>query len=31
MVVDGFAAALRLREENEAYFNVLAKYSARFE
>ena len=31
MVVDGFAAALRLREENEAYFNVLANYSARFE
>ena len=31
MVVDGFAAALRLREENEAYFNVLAEYSARFE
>ncbi|MEP4036673.1 TauD/TfdA family dioxygenase [Pseudophaeobacter sp.] len=31
MVVDGFAAALRLRAENEAYFNVLAKYCARFE
>ena len=31
MVVDGFAAALRLREENETYFNVLANYSARFE
>ena len=31
MVVDGFAAALRLREENEAYFNVLANYLARFE
>ena len=31
MVVDGFAAALRLHEENEAYFNVLANYSARFE
>lgn len=31
MVVDGFAAALRLREENEEYFNVLAKYCARFE
>ncbi len=31
MVVDGFAAALRLREENQAYFDVLAKYCARFE
>ncbi|MEP1330608.1 TauD/TfdA family dioxygenase [Pseudophaeobacter sp.] len=31
MVVDGFAAALRLREENPAYFDVLAKYCARFE
>ena len=31
MVVDGFAAALRLREENEEYFNLLANYSARFE
>lgn len=31
MVVDGFAAALRLREENEAYFYVLADYCARFE
>ena len=31
MVVDGFAAALRLREENEEYFNLLSNYSARFE
>jgi len=31
MVVDGFAAAMRLREENEVYFNVLTNYSARFE
>ncbi|WP_065323604.1 2-trimethylaminoethylphosphonate dioxygenase [Tritonibacter mobilis] len=31
MVVDGFAAAQRLREENENYFNVLADYCARFE
>ena len=31
MVVDGFAAALRLREENKEYFNLLANYSARFE
>jgi gamma-butyrobetaine dioxygenase len=31
MVVDGFAAALRLRGENEEYFNVLAAYCARFE
>ena len=31
MVVDGFAAALRLREENEAYFNVRAAHCARFE
>lgn len=31
MVVDGFAAALRLREENEEYFNVLADHCARFE
>ncbi|KAE9627585.1 2-trimethylaminoethylphosphonate dioxygenase [Parasedimentitalea maritima] len=31
MVVDGFAAALRLREENEAYFDVLAEHCARFE
>lgn len=31
MVVDGFAAALRLRDENEGYFNVLADHCARFE
>ncbi len=31
MVVDGFAAALRLREENEEYFRVLSQYCARFE
>jgi gamma-butyrobetaine dioxygenase len=31
MVVDGFAAALRLRDENEEYFDVLADHSARFE
>lgn len=31
MVVDGFAAALRLREENEDHFNVLANHCARFE
>ena len=31
MVVDGFAAALRLREENQAYFDVLSQYCARFE
>lgn len=31
MVVDGFAAALRLRAENPEYFDVLAKYCARFE
>ena len=31
MVVDGFAAARRLRDENEAYFNVLADHCARFE
>ncbi|UWP98507.1 2-trimethylaminoethylphosphonate dioxygenase [Aliiroseovarius crassostreae] len=31
MVVDGFAAALRLRDENEDYFNVLADHCARFE
>ncbi|MFS4580777.1 TauD/TfdA family dioxygenase [Phaeobacter sp. C3_T13_0] len=31
MVVDGFAAALRLKAENEAYFNVLADHCARFE
>ncbi len=31
MVVDGFAAARRLRAENVEYFNVLADYCARFE
>ncbi len=31
MVVDGFAAAKRLREENISYFNVLAEHCARFE
>jgi len=31
MVVDGFAAALRLREENKNYFDVLANHCARFE
>jgi len=31
MVVDGFAAALRLREENQEYFDVLANHCARFE
>ena len=31
MVVDGFAAAQRLREENQRYFDVLADYCARFE
>jgi [2-(trimethylamino)ethyl]phosphonate dioxygenase len=31
MVVDGFAAALRLREENEEFFDVLADHCARFE
>ncbi len=31
MVVDGFAAALRLRDENEEYFNVLADHCAAFE
>jgi gamma-butyrobetaine dioxygenase len=31
MVVDGFAAALRLRAENPEYFDVLSKYCARFE
>ena len=31
MVVDGFAAAQRLRDENETYFNVLADHCARFE
>ena len=31
MVVDGFAAALRLKEENPAWFDVLSRYCARFE
>ena len=31
MVVDGFAAALRLRDENPDYFDVLSRYCARFE
>lgn len=31
MVVDGFAAAQRLREENEAHFNILADHCAVFE
>ncbi|WP_373089386.1 TauD/TfdA family dioxygenase [Sneathiella sp.] len=31
MVVDGFAAALRLREENQEYFDILADHCARFE
>lgn len=31
MVVDGFAAAQRLRKENAAYFDVLADHCARFE
>ncbi|PVA05984.1 2-trimethylaminoethylphosphonate dioxygenase [Thalassorhabdomicrobium marinisediminis] len=31
MVVDGFAAARRLRKENPAYFDVLADHCARFE
>ncbi|MEM7067844.1 MAG: TauD/TfdA family dioxygenase [Pseudomonadota bacterium] len=31
MVVDGFRAAERLREENEEWFNVLSKYCANFE
>ncbi len=31
MVVDGFAAARRLRDENPAYFDVLADHCARFE
>jgi [2-(trimethylamino)ethyl]phosphonate dioxygenase len=31
MVVDGFAAALRLRAENEAWFDLLASHCARFE
>ena len=31
MVVDGFACALRLRNENPDYFRVLSSYCARFE
>lgn len=31
MVVDGFAAALRLREENPDFFKVLSRHCARFE
>lgn len=31
MVVDGFAAALRLKQENPDWFNVLSRYCARFE
>jgi len=31
MVVDGFAAAQRLRSENQLYFDVLANHCARFE
>jgi gamma-butyrobetaine dioxygenase len=31
MVVDGFAAALRLRAENPRYFEVLSQHCARFE
>jgi gamma-butyrobetaine hydroxylase len=31
MVVDGFAAGLRLRAENAEYFDVLANHCARFE
>lgn len=30
MVVDGFSAALKLRQENTAYFDVLAEHCARF-
>ena len=30
-VVDGFNAALRLKKENNNYFNLLSKYSSRFE
>jgi len=30
-VVDGFNAAIRLKEENPDYFNLLSKYCARFE
>ena len=31
MVVDGFKAAILLKEENPEYFNLLTKYCARFE
>ena len=31
MVVDGFAAALRLKDENPEWFDLLADYCARFE
>lgn len=31
MVVDGFRAAERLRDENKEWFNLLCKYTARFE
>ena len=31
MVVDGFACALRLKEENPRWFDVLSRYCARFE
>jgi gamma-butyrobetaine dioxygenase len=31
MVVDGFACALRLREDHPEYFDVLAQYCAQFE
>ena len=31
MLVDGFKAVIRLRDENERYFDLLSKYSARFE
>lgn len=31
MVVDGFAAALRLKQENADWFRVLSRYCARFE
>ncbi len=31
MVVDGFAAALKLRQEDPTYFSILAKYCANFE
>ena len=31
MLVDGFRAVRRLRDENKEYFDLLSKYSARFE